>query len=101
MEVLRPLIELYNILPVVAIGNENHGNTSCPGSVYNTFSVGAVEKMPGGKLDIAAFSSGASLVFPGETPDSVTKPDVAAPGVQVYSCIPPRNVRRVRLSIPT
>ena len=75
----------------MAIGNENHGNTSSPGSVYNAFSVGAVEKMPGGKLDIASFSSGASFVFPGETPDAVTKPDVAAPGVQIYSCIPPQE----------
>ncbi|MCP4040670.1 MAG: S8 family serine peptidase, partial [Gammaproteobacteria bacterium] len=78
--------------PVVAIGNENHGNTSSPGNAHNAFSVGAVEKKPRGKADVAFFSSGASLVFPGQEPNSlVTKPDVVAPGVQVYSCIPPEK----------
>jgi serine protease AprX len=86
------LINEYNILPVVAIGNENHGNTSSPGNAYNAFSVGAVEKMSREKVEIAAFSSGASLVFPGDEAHSlVTKPDVAAPGVQVFSCIPPEK----------
>jgi len=76
---------------VVAIGNENHGNSSSPGNAYNAFSVGAVEKVPRGRdLEVAAFSSGASLVFPGDQKNAlVNKPDVVAPGVQVYSCIPP------------
>ncbi len=73
----------------MAIGNENHGNTSSPGNAYNAFSVGAVEKMPRGKTDLAFFSSGASLEFPGQTNALVTKPDLVAPGSQVYSCIPP------------
>lgn len=89
-EVLNILLEQYGILPVVAIGNENHGNTSSPGNIHNAFSVGAVEKLSQDKLDVAFFSSGASLVFPEhETNKIVTKPDVVAPGVQVYSCIPP------------
>lgn len=89
-EVLDILVEQYSILPVVAIGNENHGNTSSPGNAHNAFSVGAIEKLPKEKLDVAFFSSGASLVFPEqETNKIVTKPDVVAPGVQVYSCIPP------------
>ncbi|MBD2772688.1 S8 family serine peptidase [Iningainema tapete] len=89
-EVLDILIEQYGILPVVAIGNENHGNTSSPGNIHNAFSVGAVEKLPQNKVDVAFFSSGASLVFPEQEPNKlVTKPDVVAPGVQVYSCIPP------------
>ena len=84
----------YGVLPVVSIGNENHGNTSSPGSAYNALSVGAAEQMPGRKLDVALFSSGASFVFPGEEPNAlVTKPDVAAPGVDVYSCIPPEQHR--------
>jgi subtilisin family serine protease len=91
-EVFKILIEQYGILLVVAIGNENHGNSSSPGNVPNAFSVGAVEKMPGGKLDVAFFSSGASLVFPGTEPNAlVTKPEVVAPGVQVFSCIPPEK----------
>jgi subtilisin family serine protease len=80
----------YGVVPVVAIGNENHGNSSSPGNAWNALSVGAVEKMPGGRLDVAPFSSGASLVFPGsETNALVTKPDVVAPGVQVLSAVPP------------
>ncbi len=91
-EVFNILVDQFGILPVVAIGNENHGNTSSPGNAANALSVGAVEKMPGGKVDVAFFSSGASLVFPGEEPNAlVTKPDVVAPGVQIYSCIPPEK----------
>ena len=91
-EVLKLLVDQYSVLPVVAIGNENHGNCSSPGNAHSAFSVGALEKMPRNKLDIASFSSGASLVFPGQEPNAlVTKPDVVAPGVQVYSCIPPEK----------
>lgn len=91
-EVFTILIDQYGILPVVAIGNENHGNSSSPGNAPNALLVGAVEKMLRGKLDVAFFSSGASLVFPGQEPNAlVTKPDVVAPGVQIYSCIPPEK----------
>lgn len=92
-EVLTMLLDQYGILPVVAIGNENHGNTSSPGSAPSALAVGAVEKMPGGSHEIAAFSSGASLRFSDAsgTPRHVDKPDVAAPGAQVYSCIPPEK----------
>ncbi|GBE92053.1 S8 family serine peptidase [Nostoc cycadae] len=88
-EILEILVNQYGILPVVAIGNENHGNSSSPGNVYNAFSVGAVEKMESADVDITFFSSGASLVFPGQPNNLVTKPDVVAPGVQIYSSIPP------------
>lgn len=91
-EVFKILIEQYGILPVVAIGNENHGNSSSPGNTPYAFSVGVVEKMPGNKTDVAFFSSGASLVFPGkESNVLVTKPEIVAPGVQIYSCIPPEK----------
>jgi subtilisin family serine protease len=88
-QVFELLIHHYSILPVVAIGNENHGNSSSPGNAYNAFSVGAVESTGVGKVDVAFFSSGASLVFPGREPGIVTKPDVVAPGAQIYSCVPP------------
>jgi len=89
-EVFDMLINQFDVLPVVAIGNENHGNTSSPGSAHNAFSIGALEKSPNDELGIAFFSSGASLVFPEDSPKKwVTKPDVSAPGTQVYSCIPP------------
>ena len=89
-ELFKVLIEQFGVLPVAAIGNENYGNSSSPGNAADALSVGAVEKLSGGKIDVAFFSSGASLVFPGEGPGSlVTKPDIVAPGVGVYSSIPP------------
>lgn len=92
-QVFDILINQYGILPVVAIGNENHGNTSSPGNAYNAFSVGAIERVKGNSIKVAFFSSGASLAFPGQEPNAlITKPDVVAPGVQVYSCIPPENL---------
>jgi subtilisin family serine protease len=92
-EVFRLLLSRYGIVPVVAVGNENHGNTSSPGNAFNAFSVGAVEKAGGGRREVPFFSSGASLVFPGSAEGQriVTKPDVVAPGVQVFSCIPPEK----------
>lgn len=76
-------------LPVVAIGNDSHGNSSSPGSAYNALSVGAMERLTGGALAVAPFSSGASLSFPGRDPALVVKPELVAPGVAVYSAIPP------------
>jgi subtilisin family serine protease len=91
-EIFDILINEYDIMPVVAIGNENHGSTSSPGNAYNAFSIGAMEKGFHAKLDVAFFSSGASLVFPNDpVKELVIKPDVVAPGVQVYSCIPPEK----------
>ena len=89
VEIFRTLIHHYDILPVVAVGNENHGKTSSPGNASNALSVGAAAKTAHGGTDVAFFSSGASLVFPGKSDPLVTKPDVVAPGVRVYSCIPP------------
>jgi subtilisin family serine protease len=89
-QVFDVLINQYEILPVVAIGNENQGNSSSPGNVHNALGVGAVEKMSHNRLEVAFFSSGASLVIPELAPNNiVTKPDVVAPGAQVYSAIPP------------
>src|SRR5215475_6123160 len=91
-EVFRILLELFGILPVVAIGNENHGSSCSPGNAANAFSVGAVEKVKGGKYEVAFFSGGVSLVFPGDEEYLVvTKPDVVAPGAQIFSCIPPEK----------
>jgi len=89
-EVFDLLMTQYSVLPIAAIGNENYGNSSSPGNVPSAFSVGAVEKLGGKRTEVTFFSSGASLVFPGDAQQSlVTKPDVVAPGAQVYSCIPP------------
>jgi serine protease AprX len=91
-EIFRILLEVFGILPVVAIGNENHGSSCSPGNAANAFSVGAVEKLKGGKYEVAFFSGGVSLVFPGDDEYLVvTKPDVVAPGAQIFSCIPPEK----------
>jgi subtilisin family serine protease len=91
-EFFQILLDHYGILSVVAIGNENHGNTSSPGNAHNALAVGALEKMPGGRVDVAFFSGGASLFFPGTEPNAlVHKPHIVAPGVQVYSSIPPEK----------
>lgn len=83
-EVLQPLWEL-DILPVVAIGNERHGNTSSPGNVGSAFSVGATTPH---RDEVAVFSGGASFDWPGDQVPHVVKPDVVAPGVDTYSCVP-------------
>jgi subtilisin family serine protease len=91
-ELFKSLIEQFGVLPVAAIGNENYGNSSSPGNALTSLSVGAAKKLSGNKADVAFFSSGASLVFPGEGVNAlVTKPDVVAPGVSVYSSIPPAS----------
>jgi subtilisin family serine protease len=91
-QVCDMLIDQYGILPVVAIGNENHGSTSSPGNAQSSLSVGAVEKGPAKRLDVAFFSGGASLVFPkNPAKGQINKPDVVAPGVQVFSSIPPEK----------
>ncbi len=89
-KVFDVLLEQYGVLPVVAVGNEAQGNSSSPGNAYNALGVGAIEKVGRTRTDVAFFSSGASLVFPGQEPHAlVNKPDVVAPGVQVFSTIPP------------
>lgn len=82
-DLLRPLLTMYGILPVVAIGNASHGSTSTPGNVHSAFPVGALDG-----TRVAGFSGGASLDFPGTKQPKIVKPDVVAPGVLVYSCVP-------------
>jgi len=68
-----------DIIACVAIGNEgpDAGSTSAPGSLPNVLSVGAIN-IHG---EVADFSSR------GPTPDGRTKPDVVAPGVDIWSGI--------------
>ena len=68
-----------NIISCVAIGNEgpDTATTSAPGSLPNVLSVGAVDI----NGNIAKFSSR------GPTPDGRVKPEVVAPGVNIYSGI--------------
>jgi subtilisin family serine protease len=91
-EIFKLLLDNFGVLPVVAIGNENHGSSCSPGNTANAFSVGAVEKTKSGRCDVTFFSGGVSLVFPADDQSAIiTKPDVVAPGAQVFSCIPPEK----------
>ena len=90
-DVLRLLLQ-YDVVPVVAVGNRRHGNLDSPGSSPQVVGVGALERFKGKKTEIAEFSGGASLVLPAEGGTgnvTVTKPDVVAPGTQIWSCVPP------------
>jgi len=68
-----------NIITCAAIGNEGPAanTTSAPGSLPNVLAVGATDI----RGEIAQFSSR------GPTPDERTKPDVVAPGVDIWSGI--------------
>jgi subtilisin family serine protease len=94
-ELCKLLVDDYNVIPVAAIGNEGHGNTSSPGNAPGALSVGAVDKGYRGRLSIPFFSSGASLVVDEQvsagSQSIVNKPDIVAPGVGVLSCIPPED----------
>jgi len=67
------------VITCAAIGNEgpDASTTSAPGSLPNVLSVGAIDV----KGNIASFSSR------GPTPDGRIKPDVVAPGVNIWSGI--------------
>ncbi len=74
------------VVPVVAAGNDfedfGRGSVDSPGSAANAITAAAVTK----QLAIAGFSSS------GPTPVSLQmKPDVAAPGVDITSSVPPHE----------
>ncbi|HEX8417774.1 MAG TPA: S8 family serine peptidase [Methylobacterium sp.] len=79
-------------IPVVAaIGNEGSQTSGSPGSDYFAFAVGATDTadraagFSGGRTQVIRSSS----FFPeGALPVVYSKPDVSAPGVAVYSCVP-------------
>lgn len=76
-----------NIFPVAAIGNDGDGICGSPGSTPNVFSVGAfdMQKKP------AWFSCGSEgLIWEDELLNKkmFVKPEVSAPGVDIYSTVP-------------
>ena len=93
-QICKQLLFKYNILTVAAIGNENHGNSSSPGNTEYALGVGAVSSGYRRALSVAYFSSGASLIsnedIDGTNP-IINKPDITAPGVEIYSCVPPEE----------
>ncbi len=76
------------VVPAIAAGNEfddfGHGSVSSPGSAAKAITAAAVTK----QLVVASFSSG------GPTPLSLEmKPDVSAPGVDIWSSVPGSALR--------
>jgi len=79
---------LLDIFPSFAIGNAGWGNCSSPGNISLACGVGAINY----DSEAASFSSGASLSFYDKVKKSSThviKPDLCAPGVAVFSAVPP------------
>ncbi len=77
-------LKTAGIVPVAGIGNSGEGTVGSPGSIYETFGIGASDSND----DIADFSSG-DIVEDGrnETPEKFVKPDFSAPGVEVKSTV--------------
>jgi subtilisin family serine protease len=76
---------------VVAIGNEGSQTTSSPGNDYFAFTVGATDSEDWA----AGFSGGRTQVFDNSRyiradylPLVYSKPEVSAPGVEIYSAVP-------------
>ncbi|WP_460395500.1 S8 family serine peptidase [Actinophytocola sediminis] len=79
------------IVPVIAIGNNcGTAGTASPGNVYEAVAVGATDSSD----NVASFSCGAVVrkdqwtAPPSDWPDTWVKPNISAPGVDVYSADP-------------
>jgi len=91
-EVVEPIRNMYNagVLPIAAIGNCGSGCVGSPGAVFEAFGIGASAEDD----SIADFSSGDLIRKSGwqsppeEWPDEWVKPDISAPGVNVFSAVP-------------
>ena len=78
-----PIIQILrsqNVLPIIAVGNENAGTSRSPGNYPDVLSVGAHDK----NRTVAPFSS--SQRFKRDNEPIV--PDLVAPGVDVISARP-------------
>lgn len=76
---------------VIAMGNDGHQTSGVPGNDYFAFTVGATDV----EDRVAGFSGGQTQIINNSRfidaqflPLAYRKPDVSAPGVAVYSCIP-------------
>jgi subtilisin family serine protease len=86
-------------IPVAAIGNRRYGASDSPGNLTAVVGVGATDNRDG----VASFSGGATLSKydpAGSKYVHEVKPDVAAPGVEVYSCVPhqPQGLKYKKMS---
>jgi len=77
-QILQTLVLDYDVLPIVAIGNDGPGRMRAPAYFPETLSVGAVDN----QLQPAAFSGG------GRSPlvDAI-EPDLVGFGVEIFSCL--------------
>jgi len=84
IEPTRNMMEMF-VFPAFAIGNSGPGSTGSPGNVPAAFGVGATDEYD----NIAYFSSGGWVEWNNDPyHGEYLKPDVSAPGVSVYSCLP-------------
>lgn len=74
---LRTLVEDFDVLPIIAIGNDGPGVVRAPGSYAEALGVGAVD------FDLNPWPSSSS----GTTPDGLHKPDVVGFGVNIMSSL--------------
>jgi subtilisin family serine protease len=84
-------IRAAGIVPVIAIGNNcGTAGTASPGNVYEAIAVGATDSSD----NVASFSCGGVVRKdqwtepPAEWPEEWVKPNISAPGVDVYSANP-------------
>lgn len=77
-QILNTLLIDYNVLPIVAIGNDGPGRMRAPAYFPETLSVGAVDRV----LKPAAFSGG------GRSPlVAISEPDIVGYGVDILSSL--------------
>lgn len=77
-QILNTLLMDYNVLPIVAIGNDGPGRMRAPAYYPEALSVGAVDR----QLNPAPFSGG------GQSPVApITEPDVVGYGVDILSSL--------------
>lgn len=89
-EMIEPTrnMEAMFVFPSFSIGNGGPDTSSSPGNVPAAFGVGATDVSD----SVASFSSG-GMVFWDTDPyhGQYLKPDIAAPGANVYSAMPPQG----------
>jgi subtilisin len=83
IDIIR-ILRAREILPVVAIGNEGPNSSRSPGNFKDVLSVGAMDDEDNIWLDSS------SMRMPG--PPAYSKPDIIAPGVDMWSCLPGKKL---------